>query len=269
MSEFSAAGWRLVVASALALACGFRIAHPGGVGGCSIMKRAGIALVVGVLLVACNDSGTSENSKRKSGDTATETTGDGAPQYLEWATPDGYRYAFKVTDRRVEEVASAGFVTALAEVEMTNLLDRRDNRVNFPHATDRRLVLGIRQERFGGVCPADVNETYDYQIYVAAAGYCVITSSAIAMSYELPKGPNESLTIPLSWEVSAALGVEAADIGVLFFDPLLTLTPVLEILPAGATYGVNRSAECENPVSGELRPECEAAFHPDLLVPVP
>jgi hypothetical protein len=44
---------------------------------------------------------------------------------------------------------------------------------------------------------------------------------------------------------------------------------VLEILLAGATYGVNRSPECANPVSGELRPECEAAFHPELLIAVP
>jgi hypothetical protein len=234
------------------------------------MKRVGSAVAIAVLLVACSGSGTSETPKRKSDDSATATTaGSAAPRHLEWVTPDGYRYSYRVADSRVEAVATPGFVTALTEVEIANLLDRRDDRVNFPPATDRRLMLGIRQERFGGSCPPDFNEPYDYKIYVAASGYCVITSSAIAEDYTLPQGRGASQTVSLRAEVSAALGVVADDIGVFFFDPLLSLTPVFEMLPAGATYGVNRSAECENPVTGELRPECEAAFHPDLLVPVP
>lgn len=233
------------------------------------MKRAGIAVAVAVLVVACSGSGTSDSSKPKSDAAADDASTDRAPRYLEWVMPDGYRYSFKVKDTRVEKVASPGFATALAEVKITNLLDRRDHRVNLPQAADRRLMLAIRQERFGGTCPPDFDEPYDYKIYVAVAGYCVVTSSVLSTSYGLPQGRRASQTITLTTAVAEGLGVEAADIGVFFFDPLLSLTPVLEMLPAGATYGVNRSAECENPVSGELRPECEAAFHPDLLVPVP
>jgi hypothetical protein len=230
------------------------------------MKWAGIAVVIGFLLVACNGSESSERSGR-SRQQATTTTA--APARLEWATPDGYRYGFRVADRKIEAVANPGFATAVATIEITNLLDRQDSRVNLPQATDRRLMLAIRQERFGGVCPDDFNDPYDYKIYVAASGYCVITSSAITSDYGLPGGPNQSATVSLTVQVATSLSVEAADLGVFFFDPLLSLTPVLEVVPEGATYGANRSPDCGNPASGELRPECEAAFHPDLLVPLP
>jgi len=233
------------------------------------MRWAGTALIVGALLGACDGSGTSERSTRKADDAATETTAASAPQRLEWVMPDGYRYSFRVVDRRMEAVANPGFVTAVAEVEITNLLGRPDDRVNLPQATGRRLMLGIREERFLGQCPPDFNDPYDYKIFVATSGFCVITSSAVATNFALPQGPSEAKTVSLIVQVPATLAVEVADLGVFFFDPLLALTPVLEILPEGATYGVNRSAECANPVSGELRPECEAAFHPDLLVPVP
>ena len=233
------------------------------------MKRTGLALLAASLMVACNESGSSGGSKEKTEQSTTDTGVSAAPQYLEWVMPDGYRYAFEVTKTRVEEIALPGSVAAIAEVKITNLLDRRDNRVNFPHATDRRLMLAIRQERYGGVCPPDFNEQYDYKIYVAVAGYCVNTSSGIATSYQLPAGRKESKIIPFRLEVPAGLGITEADIAVFFFDPLLSLTPVVEMNPAGALYTVNRSPICENPVSGELRPECEAEFHPDLLVPVP
>lgn len=54
-----------------------------------------------------------------------------------------------------------------------------------------------------------------------------------------------------------------------FFDPLLALPPLRGPLPEGATYDVDQRPQYIYPVSGELRPECEAAFHPDLLIQVP
>ncbi|HEX6312222.1 MAG TPA: hypothetical protein VF152_11435, partial [Acidimicrobiia bacterium] len=112
------------------------------------------------------------------------------------------------------------------------------------------------------------DERYDYDLYVAAAGYCVITSSSLT-GYDLPREAGASVTYALTANLTHALGTAPGDVAVFFFDPLLTLTPVRELLPGGATYDVIQQPECVNPVSGELRPECEAAFHPDLLVPVP
>src|SRR5688500_4173249 len=200
------------------------------------MKRTGLALLAAVALVACSESGNSEGSKSATRQTDPDTSASDAPQYLEWVMPDGYRYGFEVGKTRVEEIALPGSVAAIAEAKITNLLDRRDNRVPLPHAPARRLLLAIRQERYGGVCPPDFNEQYDYRIFVAVPGYCVTTRSGIATSYDLPAGPKESKIIQLRLEVPAGLGITDADIAIFFFDPLLSLTPVVEMNPAGALY---------------------------------
>ena len=158
---------------------------------------------------------------------------------------------------------------AVADVELANLLDRPDRRLNRPQGETRRLMVGIRQERFGDVCPSVREERYDYDIYVAAAGYCVITSSSLSGSYDLPREASAKNVIRLTADLTKPTGVTPADIGVFFFDPLLALTPVREMPLEGAVYDVIQQPECINPASGELRPECEAAFHPDLLIQVP
>lgn len=229
------------------------------------MKHTAIfLLLVAAALGACDSSDSSESADDSAAPRSTTTT-TGPPAVLELATPDGFRHSFRVVNTRV----GLGATQAVAEIELANALDRRDHRLNRPHGETRRLMLGIRQERFGGACPAERDERYDYDIYVAVSGYCVITSSALSGSYDLPQEPNASEVITLTTGLTQTLGVEPADIGVFFFDPLLALTPVRELLPEGATYDVVQRPECINPVSGALRPECEAAFHPDLLVRVP
>jgi hypothetical protein len=225
------------------------------------MHRACVALILlAALLGACNggDSADDDGTGGGNGDTTTVP----GPR-LEFATPDGYLYTFHVLDERV---GLAG-MQAVVEIEIANALDTPDRRLNRPHAETRRLMIGVKQERFGGLCPTDRDEPYDYDIYVAAAGYCVITSSALH-THDLPLEAGASTTITLTADLVHTLGVESTDVAVFFFDPLLTLTPVREMFPEGATYDVIQRPECENPVSGELRPECEAAFHPDLLVPL-
>jgi hypothetical protein len=230
------------------------------------MKRSAVVvlIVVAAALGACDDSDRSSGARQRSADTSSTTT-TAPPPVLELATPDGYRHSFRVVNT---QVGLAG-MQAVADIELANALDRPDRRLNRPHGETRRLMVGIRQERFGGTCPSEREERYDYDIYVAAAGYCVITSSSIAGSYDLPKEANAKAIIRLTADLTNSAGVTPADIGVFFFDPLLSLTPVREMPLEGAVYDVIQQPECINPVSGELRPECEAAFHPDLLIQVP
>jgi len=231
------------------------------------LKRSAIAvLVLAAALGACDDSDSSGSGPRQraAGDSTTTTTAPVLP-VLELATPDGFRHSFRVVNTQV----GLGGMQAVADIELANALDRRDTRLNRPQGETRRLMVGIRQERFGGTCPSVREERYDYDIYVTAAGYCVITSSSLSGSYDLPREPNAKQIIRLVAALTNTTGVEPADIGVFFFDPLLALTPVLEMSPEGAIYGVDQRPECINPTSGELRPECEAAFHPDLLIQVP
>jgi hypothetical protein len=231
------------------------------------MKRVAVVLVVTALLGACDGLGGSDDgdARREGGGGSSTTTTTAPPPVLEFATPDGFRHAFRVVSTRV----GLGGMQAVAEIEITNALDTRDVRLNRPQAETRRLMVGVRQEKFGGACPSVRDERYDYDRYVTTTtGHCVITSSSLS-GYELPREPNASLRFALAADLTNALGVEPADIAVFFFDPLLTLTPVRETPPEGAVYDVVQQPDCINPVSGELRPECEAAFHPDLLVQVP
>ncbi|MGH8986399.1 MAG: hypothetical protein ACRDY6_21360 [Acidimicrobiia bacterium] len=230
------------------------------------MKRSAVVVLIVVVaaLGACDDSDSSSGARQRSADTSSTTT-TAPPPVLELATPDGYRHSFRVVGTRV----GLGGLQAAADIELANVLDLPDRRLNRPQGETRRLMLGVRQERFGGACPSAREERYDYDIYVAAPGYCVITSSSLSGSYDLPREPSATSVVTLTADLSNTIGVEAADIGVFFFDPLLSLTPVREVLSEGATYDVDQRPECINPESGELRPECEAAFHPDLLVPVP
>jgi hypothetical protein len=222
-----------------------------------------LTVVAVAALGACDDSGGS-GSRRQSAD-ADGTTTTTAPPVLELATPDGYRHSFRVVNTQV----GLGGTQAVADVELANVLDTPDRRLNRPQGETRRLMIGVRQERFGGTCPSVREERYDYDLYVAAAGYCVITSSSISGSYELPRERSQKEIIRMTADLADTTGVTPGDIGVFFFDPLLSLTPVRETPPEGALYDVIQQPECINPVSGELRPECEAAFHPDLLVQVP
>jgi hypothetical protein len=222
-----------------------------------------LTVVAVAALGACDDSGGSGN-RRQSAD-ADDTTTTTAPPVLELATPDGYRHSFRVVNTQV----GLGGTQAVADVELANVLDTPDRRLNRPQGETRRLMIGVRQERFGGTCPSVREERYDYDLYVAAAGYCVITSSSISGSYELPRERSQKEIIRMTADLADTTGVTPGDIGVFFFDPLLSLTPVRETPPEGALYDVIQQPECINPVSGELRPECEAAFHPDLLVQVP
>ena len=233
-----------------------------------IRRSAVVVLaVVATAFGACDESGGSGSGPGRRGAGADSTTTTTAPvlPVLELATPDGFRHSFRVVNTQV----GLGGMQAVADIELANALDRRDTRLNRPQGETRRLMVGVRQERFGGTCPAEREERYDYDLYVAAAGYCVITSSSLSGSYDLPREPNAKQIIRLTAALTNTIGVEAADIGVFFFDPLLSLTPVREMPPEGAIYGVDQRPECINPASGELRPECEAAFHPDLLIQVP
>jgi hypothetical protein len=222
-----------------------------------------LAVVAAAALAACDDSGGS-GTRRQSDDTDATTT-TAPPPVLELATPDGYRHSFRVV---ATQVGLSG-MQAVADVELANVLDTPDRRLNRPQGETRRLMIGVRQERFGGGCPSLREERYDYDLYVAVGEYCVITSSSISGSYDLPREASQKKIIRMTADLANTIGATPEDIGVFFFDPLLSLTPVRETPPEGAVYDVVQAPECINPVSGELRPECEAAFHPDLLVQLP
>jgi hypothetical protein len=219
------------------------------------------AAVFGAGLGACDDDGGDGGGESRR-PRATTTTAP--PPTLTFASPDGAQHTFRVVET---DVGLSG-IQAVAEVEITNALDTPDRRQNRPQAESRRLMIGVNQERYGGACPGDYDDPYDYFVYTTVAGYCVITSSSLA-EYDLPREAGASVIIVLTADLAHTLGVEPADIAVFFFDPMVTLTPVREVLPEGATYDVIQRPECPNPVSGQLRPECEATHHPDLLVRVP